>query len=170
LVKVGNIFRWIYGHLTGRPTNFNWLIEGNLAGCGIPTSFREIKWLYNKQGIKSLVTIAEKALPSDWFLAFPIENFFLNTKDYGAPPVAELEKVVNYIRECIDHQKPVAVHCCSGKGRTGTILAAYLIQAGNPTNAHEAIEKVSRVRGESIQSGEQENVLHEYEEFIVKRE
>jgi atypical dual specificity phosphatase len=67
MVKIGNLFRWIYGHITGRPTNFNWVIESKLAGSGIPTSFREIKWLVMEHGIRSIVTIREKPLPSEWF-------------------------------------------------------------------------------------------------------
>jgi atypical dual specificity phosphatase len=45
MVKIGNFYRWIYGRIIGKPTNFNWLIEGKLAGGGIPMSLREIKWL-----------------------------------------------------------------------------------------------------------------------------
>ena len=29
LVKIGNIYRWIYGRIIGKPTNFNWLILNN---------------------------------------------------------------------------------------------------------------------------------------------
>ncbi len=65
--KVANSFRWIYGHLTGRTTNFSWVIEDKLAGSAIPTSFREILWLYGQHGIKSIITIKEKPLPSKWF-------------------------------------------------------------------------------------------------------
>jgi len=49
------------------PTNFNWVIEDKLAGCGIPTSLREIKWLAKEHGIRSIITIKEKPLSSKWF-------------------------------------------------------------------------------------------------------
>ena len=49
------------------PTNFNWVIEDKLAGCRIPTSLREIKWLAKEHGIRSITTIKEKPLSSKWF-------------------------------------------------------------------------------------------------------
>ena len=45
MAKIGNFYRWIYGHITSKPTNFNWVIEGKLAGSGLPTSSKEIRWL-----------------------------------------------------------------------------------------------------------------------------
>ena len=33
MVKIGNLFRCIYGHITGRPTNFNWIIEDKLLAA-----------------------------------------------------------------------------------------------------------------------------------------
>ena len=56
MAKISNLFRWIYGHITGRTTNFKWVIEDKLAGSGVPTSLREIKWLVREQGIRSIVT------------------------------------------------------------------------------------------------------------------
>jgi len=36
MAKISDIYRWLYGLITGRPTNFNWIIEGKLAGSGVP--------------------------------------------------------------------------------------------------------------------------------------
>jgi hypothetical protein len=57
MAKIGNIYRWIYGRTRGRPINFNWIIEGKLAGSGVPLSLRELRWLVKQQGIRSIVTI-----------------------------------------------------------------------------------------------------------------
>jgi atypical dual specificity phosphatase len=157
MVKIGNLFRWIYGHITGRPTNFNWVIEDKLAGCGIPTSLREIKWLAKEHGIRSIITIKEKPLSSEWFKSSgigegKIDYFHLSIEDYGAPSLEDLDYVVNYISRQIDNGRPVMVHCSGGKGRTGTILAAYLLKKRNVLNAYQAINKLRKIRGESIQS------------------
>ena len=174
MVKIGNLFRWIYGHITGRPTNFNWVVEDKLAGCGIPTSLREIKWLAKEHGIRSIATIKEKPLSSKWLESCgigeeKIDYFHLSIEDYGAPSLEELDYVVNYINRQIDDGKPVMVHCSGGKGRTGTILAAYLIKKRNVLNAHQAINKLRKIRGESIQSKDQENILFDYEKYLGER-
>jgi hypothetical protein len=45
MAKIRDVYRWIYGHITGKPTNFNWIIMyknnphniGNRSGvCGKP--------------------------------------------------------------------------------------------------------------------------------------
>jgi atypical dual specificity phosphatase len=183
MVKIGNFYRWIYGHITGKPTNFNWVIEGKLAGSGLPSSSKEIRWLAKQQGIRSIVTIKDKPLPSEWFGSsiisstnstieyFPkIDYFHISIEDYGVPSVEELDYVVNYITRQIDKGKPVMVHCSGGRGRTGTILAAYLIKnEKGDMNAEQAIKKINKIRGgESIQSKDQERIVFDYEKYINK--
>src|SRR3972149_59696 len=63
--KPGNFWRKIHGKVTKKPTNFSWLIESKLAGCGMPTTINEVNWVLN-QGIKSIVTMTENALPESW--------------------------------------------------------------------------------------------------------
>jgi atypical dual specificity phosphatase len=108
--------------------------------------------------IRSIVTIKEKPLPSEWFSSrnnngvVKIDYLHISIEDYGAPSIEELDYAVNYIRRQIDNKKPVMVHCSGGKGRTGTILAAYLIKKEDGLSAGQAIGKLSSIRGESIQS------------------
>ena len=56
-----------------------------------------------------------------------------------------------------------------GKGRAGTILAAYLLKKRNVLNAYQAINKLRKIRGESIQSKDQENILFSYEKYLSER-
>ena len=55
----------------------------------------------------------------------------------------------------------VAVHCAAGKGRTGTVLAAYLVTQG--MTAGEAIRKVRELRPGSVETYEQEQMIREWE-------
>jgi atypical dual specificity phosphatase len=59
------------------------------------------------------------------------------------------------------------VHCSGGKGRTGTILAAYLIKKERvDLTADRAIERIRKLHGESIQSSSQEMILSKYERYL----
>ena len=177
MAKISDIYRWLYGLIRGRPTNFNWIIERKLAGSGVPMSKKEAKWLINTQGIRTIVTIKEKPLSQEW-LSYnngtnthgsntKIDYLHISVHDYGAPSLEELDYVVNYISRQIDLTKPVMVHCSGGKGRTGTILAAYLIKKSGMT-ADKAINRLSRIRGESVQSKDQEKILFTYEKYVKK--
>jgi atypical dual specificity phosphatase len=132
---------------------------------------REIKWLAKEHSIRSIVTIKEKPLPSEWFKSSgigegKIDYFHLSIEDYGAPSLEELDHVVTHISIQIDNGKPVMVHCSGGKGRTGTILAVYLIKKRIVLNAYQAITRLRKIRGESIQSKDQESILFDYEKYL----
>ncbi len=93
--------------------------------------------------------------------------FFLKTRDYGAPSLNELFKVVEYMDNQIIKNRPVLVHCAAGKGRTGTLLAAYLIKK-NGLNPKEAIEKIRLLRPGSIQSKSQKKAIELFYNSVDK--
>jgi len=57
------------------------------------------------------------------------------------------------------------VHCLAGLGRTGTILASYLIKYQN-MSADEAIQKVRDQRPGSIQSYPQEEIIFRFSKSL----
>jgi atypical dual specificity phosphatase len=104
-------------------------------------------------------------LPSKWFSNKAIDYFHLKVEDYGAPSLTYLDATVNYVKEHINDGKPVMIHCAAGKGRTGTILAAYFIKDFNLT-AEEAIKKIRDLRPGSVQSMPQEKAIEMYEKYL----
>jgi hypothetical protein len=64
--------------------------------------------------------------------------------------------------ELLPSQGVVAVHCLEGKGRTGTICAAYLLHQHPDLAAAEAIALIRSRSPLSIESKEQEEFLHRF--------
>ena len=162
MTKIGDAKRKLHGMITGKPDNFSWLIEGKLAGSAIPTSKDEIKWL-QEQGVKSIVTIREVPLDDDW--VDEMKYLHVLSDDMGVPSFDDLKNSVEYVRERIQNNEPVMVHCLAGLGRTGTILACYLIKY-EKLSAEDAIRHVREKRHGSIQSFVQEEMIFQYEKAL----
>jgi atypical dual specificity phosphatase len=167
LTKIGDAYRRLHGMVTDKPTNFSWVVEGKLAGCGLPVSQNEFGWVV-EQGIKSVVTVREVPLPSDWFNGSDIDYLHLAVEDFGAPNIEELVQAVDFIDQQISTGKAVMVHCAAGKGRTGAVLAAYLVKKQS-LSAEQAIEKVRGMRPGSVQSISQETAVSMYEKYLKSR-
>ena|SRR6476661_4230413 len=169
MTRIGNTYRRFHGYVANRPTNFSWIVNGKLAGSGMPMTFSQLVWTV-KQGIKTIVTVREVSLPSKWFTertTKDIDYLHLRVEDYGAPTLEELDNTVNFMKKQINNQKPVLVHCAAGKGRTGTILAAYLLKEDR-LNADQTIKKIRNLRPGSIQSEVQEMAITMYEKYLTK--
>jgi atypical dual specificity phosphatase len=171
MTKIGNAYRWMYGRVADRPTNFSWVLDGKLAGSGLPMTYSQFFWLI-KHGIKTIITVREVPLPSNWFTESinnidrdNVNYLHLRVEDFGSPSIEEIDSTVEYIQNQIDNKKPVMVHCAAGKGRTGTILAAYLLKNENLT-AEQAIKKIRNLRPGSIQSNIQEMTISIYENYL----
>ena len=162
MTKIGDAKRKLHGMITGKPDNFSWLIAEKLAGSAIPTSFDEIKWALD-EGVKSIVTIREEPLDEDWIK--DVNYLHIHSNDMGVPEFDDLTRAVDFIHERITNNEPVMVHCLAGLGRTGTILACYLIKY-QKLSADDSIQKVRNSRPGSIQSFPQEEIIFQFEKFI----
>ena len=164
MTKIGDAKRKLHGMITGKPDNFSWLIDGKLAGSAIPTSKDEIKWV-QEQGVKSIVTIREEPLVNEWIK--DVNYLHIMSNDMGVPEFDDLIHAVDFIHRRITNNEPVLVHCLAGIGRTGTILACYLVKYQN-TSAEEAIQMVREQRPGSIQSYPQEEIIFRFEKSLSR--
>ena len=154
----GDVWRKVHGTVTGKPDNFSWLLENKLAGSAIPTSTDEIQWII-EQGIKSIVTVREEPLDDQWIK--DVKYLHIMSNDMSVPEFADLVSAIDFIHRRITNDEPVMVHCLAGMGRTGTILACYLVKH-QKMSADEAIQKVREERSGSIQSFPQEEIIFQF--------
>jgi atypical dual specificity phosphatase len=139
--------------------NFSWVLPGELAGAGRPHTPTSCKALA-AEGVKTLLTLTEDALPAQWTSAAGLETVHIPVSDMGAPSPAQLDQAIQVIDDSLAAGKPIAVHCLGGIGRTGTVLAAYLVHRG--LDAGEAIAEVRRLRHPSIETLAQEEAVRLY--------
>jgi len=128
----------------------------------MPTTYTELEWVL-KHGVKSIVTMTEEPLPELWIKN--IKYLHVPTEDLSAPDIEKIDNTVDFIHERIRNNEPTMVHCAAGIGRTGTILACYLIKF-HDLSAKEAIDNVRKERPGSIQSESQEIAIGLYHKFV----
>jgi atypical dual specificity phosphatase len=154
------------------PPNFQWAIEGLLAGMAMPgSSFsepqRDLEDLKG-MGFSVLVTLTERPLPFDMVIRCGLAPFHIPVEDFEAPTIDQAEEFCRIVDRMKAEGKKVAVHCLAGLGRTGTMLAAYLIHLDG-IGAAEAIEKMRKIQPGYIQCEEQELFLHDWAEHASSR-
>ena len=143
--------------------NFSWLFENKLAAMAYPESEDAFTLLY-EIGIRAILNLSELSFPFET----PAKNGMLirhiPVPDFTAPTLQQVEEAITMISSCLEQHTPIAVHCIAGLGRTGTILACYLVATKMPAN--DAITLIREWRPGSIETIEQEAVVYEYEHFI----
>ncbi len=88
-------------------------------------------------------------------------------EDFHPPSPEQLLSITAWIREQVGAGRAVAVHCMAGLGRTGTVLAAWLVAEG--AEPDRAIAEVRARRPGSIETREQEGAVHAFARALAGR-
>jgi atypical dual specificity phosphatase len=139
---------------------FSWVIDGQLAACVDPTAGRQAAAELRRGNVRLLINLHEKPDSVDLLAELGAQTLHLPVLGSYAPTQAQLDAGVAAIRSALARGEPVAVHCGAGLGRTGTLLAAYLVSEGQ--SADEAMASVRALRPGSIETLEQEQAIYEY--------
>lgn len=153
------------------PAGFFWIVPGKLAGCAEPGVVSSIGYdldLLARLGVNHLVTLTEKDLDQHELQRHGFRNIHLPIFDREAPSIRQTYMLLRRMQALMDAGDVVAVHCKAGIGRTGTILAAWMIREGG-IDARCAIERLRTINPAYVQTVLQEQFLHEFEQDILRR-
>src|SRR4051794_11844784 len=143
-----------------RPFFFTWVDEPVLAASAEPAGPEQLAWLRG-QGVDILITLTEEPLPRTWVDGAGLLSVHVPIADMDVPAVDQIDQVMTVIDKAKAAGMGVAIHCLAGRGRTGTILAAYFVHRG--LSAREAIQKVRDLRPGSIEVPEEEDAIRAFE-------
>jgi len=155
----GLFLRKLRAKVADEPTGFVWVEKGKLAGSGYPASRSQVEWL-TKAGINSVLTLTSYPLPPDYARGLDVVVNHVPMEDHEPPGLDALVRAVDIVEEQVRTGKTVLVHCLAGQGRTGCVLAAYLIRT-RTIGADEAMAEVRKAKPEFVE-GSQEVSLREF--------
>ncbi len=145
------------------PQGFSWVEKPLLAALARPSSPEDLQWL-RQQGIEVLLSLPRKTVSIVRLdqRRRGVARVSSSRSKNMEPPTQEtkLDRCVSAITKAVDKNMPVAVHCGAGLGRTGVVLAAYLVSRG--LSAATAIAKVRMLRPHSIETSEQAESVEQY--------
>jgi atypical dual specificity phosphatase len=151
--------------MSEQPINFSWLTEGKICGMARPKKAAHIKWL-EENNVGLVVTLTgEGKLPDVFFEKSKLNRLYIPIEDYHIPTFEQVDLFINQTTKAIETGKAIAVHCAGGKGRTGTMLACWLVAKEN-MNPEEAIAFVRKQRPGSVETEEQEAFVRDYFEYF----
>src|SRR5438045_6362718 len=111
------------------PQGFSWIERPQLAALARPRALEDLQWL-RQQGIQVLLSLTEDRPRRDWTDEAGLLVYHEPLEDMEAPTQDQLDRAVSAVRKALERDMAVAVHCGAGLGRTGVILAGYLVATG----------------------------------------
>jgi atypical dual specificity phosphatase len=138
------------------PPGFSWVDKPHLAALAMPGDADDLAWL-RKNGLEVLVSLSEDPPPRRWVNDAGLMGVHVPVPDFTAPTDRQLDHLMDVIGRAVRSHMGVAVHCTAGKGRTGTVLAAYFVGKGLDPEA--AIAKVRGLRDGSVETDDQEDAV-----------
>jgi protein-tyrosine phosphatase len=147
-----------------------WVRKYIIGGSEIPYTENDIiEWIDN--GVKRVLVLAE-----DWEIeeVWGIKDYYFKVleelglefynepiPDGQAPDIDQLIRIMKWLKS----GKGNLVHCLAGLGRTGTIIASYLMLTEN-LDSSQAIEEVRRYKPSAIQTYSQELFLIKLDNMV----
>ncbi len=151
-----------------------WVIPGVLAGMPMPflhpdrrmnrggnlTKYDDDLTLLHRAGIRAVVSLLGISVDSFVYESAGFSFLDLPVPDGCAPTIDQASIFVRFVREQRSNNRPVAVHCEAGIGRTGTLIAVYLISEGE--SAVSAVQRIRAVEKSAVETTQQVGFLELY--------
>ena len=146
-----------------RELRFGFIGDYPVAGMGEPWASKidMTHELLKSAGICGVLTLTEDDLYGHQHLTAGFLHFHEPIDDCEPPDRAGMDRALSFMNACLENGSGVAVHCFEGRGRTGTILTAWLAEKES-LNSKAAIERIHELRPQTVLTPSQREFLRIY--------
>ena len=106
--------------------NFSWVIPDKLAGSMGPVNREQLLYL-KEQGVGAVLRMEPHTVSAAEAGMVDMAEYVV---DFAAPTLDQVDRMISFIGVQLAGSVRVAVSCRAGVGRTGTVLACYLVHTG----------------------------------------
>ncbi len=138
--------------------NFSWIRENVIAGSAGPVIDKQFEFLDDK-GIEVIINLADIQYELSKELKDKFYLYNLSITDFSIPTELNVMEFWSICKKHMDLKNPIVVHCHAGCGRTGTMLAIWILLTQQVKTGIEAIHLIRRLRPCSIETEEQEDFV-----------
>ncbi|XP_052740475.1 dual specificity protein phosphatase 23 [Bicyclus anynana] len=146
------------------PYNFSWLIENKIAGMGCPQTAANLNYLADV-GINHLITLSAEKIPPILECSRKLKWTEIRIKESAAPTLRQIIKFIEICERAEINGEIIGVHCRHGRGRTGAMLACYLVKFKNMA-PERAVLTVRVQRPGSCETFDQQKIVCHYHDCL----
>lgn len=151
---------------------FHWVIPSKLAGMSLPgraAILADDLAEAHAKGIRAIATLTEDPLPSGALTSAGLASRHFPIVDFDIPTIVQTADFCRWVDEQISEGRPVAAHCFAGLGRTGTMLACWLVRERGATT-EVVLRTIRRIEPGFVQTAQQEAFVAVWESKIKSAE
>jgi atypical dual specificity phosphatase len=142
------------------PDGFSWIEKPRLAAMTQPASLAEFQWL-REAGIHLVVCLTEDPPSRAWINEVGLFSMHIPIVDMHPPSQSQIELCMAAIDKANKNNFGVGIHCTAGLGRTGAMLACWLVHH-EALAGRDAIARIRRLRPGSVETDEQADAVIEF--------
>jgi ABC-type multidrug transport system ATPase subunit/protein tyrosine phosphatase (PTP) superfamily phosphohydrolase (DUF442 family) len=150
------------------PNGFRWILPGLFGGTPRPGIFERLSddlAALKGLGVEHVINLCdEPGVPEAAEEAGLVWHHF-PVAEINPPSIQDAVNLCTLIDHWMERKEPVVAHCRACVGRTGTLAVAYLVFRG--VDVATALREVRGVDEQYVQSGEQEEFFHEFEQALM---
>ncbi len=151
-----------------QPRSLKWILKGRLGGMRMPGLLGPLDAdlaSLQRLGCRALISLrSEERVEQSTLSAYGIEGLHFPIVDMGTPSPELALEICRTIERFLQRDRPTVIHCKAGLGRTGTMLACFLVY--RKSTAVAAVESVRAVNPHYIQNQEQVEFVGVFERFL----